>query len=78
MYLVVANILPPTFSLTQPLRDNPSGDGAQVVLRSMKSGVSWSLSGVVVGTWREGEEGVEVWEEAVPFTVALCPSAGEK
>ena len=71
-HLVVANTLPPTFSLTQSLRDDPSGDGAHVVLRSMKSGISCSLRGAEVGVRREGELGEEAWDDElhVPFTVA--------
>lgn len=38
--LVVAKTLPPTFSLTQSLRGVPSEDGADTVLRNMKSGTS--------------------------------------
>ena len=45
IYLVVANTLPPTFSLTQSLRDTPLGDRAEEVLRREKLGALHSLVG---------------------------------
>lgn len=43
VYLVVANTRPPTLSLTQSERDDPSEDGAWVVLRREKSGAFCSV-----------------------------------
>lgn len=77
-YLVVANTLPPTFSLTQSLRVIPSGDGAEDVLRNVKSGTSDSLEGAE-GMARVLWEGVGVeGSEGPPFSMALCDAAYRK
>ena len=73
VYRVVANTRPPTFSLTQSERGDPLGDGAQVVLRSVKSGTSWEVS-LTELRWREVGRGGEV-EDASPFTATCSPAA---